>query len=170
MGDGTRTAVEAVLAAGEDWDEAEPELDLGLPAPTTAAGRTLVEERRGPGRPKGARNKRTAQTVERLLSRFEDPRAVLLAIAQTPVDELAATLGCSALQALQERRLAAIGVLPYVAQRQPISVDVTNRQVVHLTIIEGELAEATDADDGLLVAQVVQALPPAATVPETDEE
>jgi len=148
MGDGTGVAVKlAMAAAGEDFDEAAPELDLGLPAPRSAAGRALVEERRR-GRPPGARNKRTAATVERLLARHEDPRAVLLAIAETPVDELVACLGCKPLEAVQEKRLAALGVLPYIASRQPLAIDLTNHRVINLTIVEGEATAAPILDHG----------------------
>lgn len=60
-----------------------------------------------------------AWTVSQLLETYRDPRAVLLEIASTPTDELAKTLNCTLLDAVQERRLAATIVLPYVSQRLP---------------------------------------------------
>lgn len=142
---GERVAVEAALAIVGD----ELELDLfGLP--TDPAKRDQAIERRV-GRPKGARNKRTERTVALLLSRYQDPRAVLLAIAETPVHVLAEELGCTLLEALQEKRLAAGLVLPYVAQKQPLAVNISNREIIHLHILNGQVAEAPDAGAGVAV-------------------
>lgn len=135
---GERAAVEAVLAATED-DDADEQLGL-FAEPLTAEGQRKLPERRGPGRPPGARNKRTERTIAWLMSRHRDPRQVLLEIAEANVGDLAALLSCSLHEALQEKRLAAIGVLPYVAQKQPLAVDVTNRQVVYLNIHEGDVS------------------------------
>ncbi len=151
---GERAAVEAVLAEVGEEDEAE---QLGLFAPpVTEEGRRRQLVKRGPGRPPGARNKRTERTVQFLLARHRDPREVLLEIAGTQVEDLAALLGCTLLEALQERRLAAVAVLPYVAQRQPLAIDVTNRQVVYLTINEGQLQEAGAGDGIGVTARVIE--------------
>lgn len=149
---GERAAVEAVLAElGEDEEE-----QLGLfAAPLTDAGQLKAQGRRGPGRPLGSRNKRTERTVAWLLARYRDPRAVLLETAQANVFDLAALLGCTPFEAAQEKRLAAIGVLPYVAQKQPLAVDVTNRQVVHLTINEGAVTVGEDGGVGF-TARVIE--------------
>lgn len=149
---GIPTALAAAMAAHEPEPEPEQMDLLGLPAPKTDAGQAIVDKR-GAGRPAGARNKRTIREVNWLLSTYQDPRAVLLAIAQTPVDVLMATLGCTAMEALQEKRLAAIGVLPYVAQKQPLSVDVTNRKIVYLQI--GDVG-FDDSSDGVgLTAKII---------------
>jgi hypothetical protein len=144
----------AIAAQGEGDGSGEPEqLDLlGLPAPATAAQRAELERfvaERRPGRPKGSRNRRVTQMVDYLLHQYADPRAVLLQIAQTDVGELIARLGCTPLEAIQEKRLAAIGVLPYVAQRQPLAIDVRNRSVVYLTINEGGQVAPTAGGVGL---------------------
>jgi hypothetical protein len=144
---GIPTALGMAMAAHEPEPEAE-QLDLlGLPEPKTLEGRELVAQRAA-GRPLGSRNKRTIREVNWLLSVYQDPRAVLLAIAQAPVDELAARLGCTAMEALQEKRLAAIGVLPYVAQKQPLAVDLTNHKVVHLHI-DSDFGGSDGSDDGV---------------------
>jgi hypothetical protein len=139
---GERAAVEAVLAEIEDDDDAA---QLGLFAePLTEEGRRKLPARRGPGRPPGARNKRTERTIAWLLARHRDPRQVLLEVAQANVADLAALLGCSLQEAMVEKRLCAVGVLPYVAQKQPLAVDVTGRQVVYLNIHEGDVSLGGD--------------------------
>lgn len=115
---------------------------LGLPVPTSTRGKNLIVEKRGPGRPPGATNKRTEKSIQYLLSRYRDPRETLLAIQQTPVDELAARLNCSAKEALQEIRLAAIGVLPYTAQRLPLAVELTDHKIIRLVINEAPTKQA----------------------------
>lgn len=133
-----RAVIGAVSAAIAEADQAEPE-QLGLfDAPLTSEGQAAAAMRgRGPGRPAGSRNRRTERTIKFLLSRHRDPREVLLEIAEANVFDLAALLGCKPFEAMQEKRLAAIGVLPYVAARiTPEQVN-DNRQVMHLTINAG---------------------------------
>lgn len=149
---GERAAVEAVLVTLDD-DEDE---QLGLFGEAlTDEGKRKAMIKRGPGRPPGARNKRTERTIAWLLGRHRDPRAVLLEIAEANVNDLAALLSCSLHEALQEKRLAAIGVLPYVAQKQPLAIDVTNRSVVYLTINEGAVSEG-DGDGLGLSAKLIE--------------
>lgn len=148
------TTSQAIAAAIEPEDEPD---QLGLFAePETEAGAAkLWHLPRGRGRPPGARNKRTERTIAWLLARHRDPRQVLLEIAEANLADLAALAGCTLLEALQEKRMAATAVLPYVAQRQPLAVDVTNKSVVYLTITEGggELAQG----DGIgLTASIVE--------------
>ena len=81
---------------------------------------------------------------------------MLLEIAEANTADLAALLGCSLFEAMQEKRLAAIGVLPYIAARQPIAIDLTRHNVVHLTIQEA--SEAPDQGFGL-VARVIENAP-----------
>lgn len=130
-----RAVTSAVAAAIPEEDEPE---QLGLfGAPETPEGMAKALSRgRGPGRPPGARNKRTERAVRWLLSRHRDPREVLLEIAEANVFDLAAMLGCDLLAAMQEKRLAAIGVLPYVAARITPEVLNDNRQWVNLTILD----------------------------------
>lgn len=121
-------------------DEAE-QLDLlGMPEPRFS----VVERKPGPGRPPGSRNRRTEAWAQYLLARYASPLEVLAQIATSSVEELHKRLGCSPLEALQEKRLAALGLLPYLHQRQPIAVDLNTRQVVNLTIVEGA-AEPADS-------------------------
>lgn len=103
---------------------------LGLPESRHAEA--LREKRRG-GRPPGAKNKRAEEVARFVLERLGDPLVQLVAIATAPVDELMAA-GLKPAEAFAEKRLAAIGVLPYLHQRQAVKVDVTGRQVVYLAI------------------------------------
>lgn len=143
------TGLSAVLAemdASGAAPAAEPEqLDLvGLPPPRPGA--RFVDKPRGAGRPPGARNKRTQAWADFLLARYASPLEVLMQIATAPVDELVAKLGCKPLEALGEKRLAAIGALPYLHQRQPLAIDLTNNRVVHLHI--GDAPRAGETGDG----------------------
>src|SRR5258708_29254626 len=123
-------AVELARALDEGEDEDE---QLGLFAePETEGGRLKVQHvRRGPGRPLGARNKRTERTVQWLLARHKDPVEGLLQIADMHPADLAAMLSCTMLEAVQEQRLCRRDALPYVKQRMPLAGDVPNPPVVY---------------------------------------
>lgn len=117
---GEAAVIEAVAERIED-DPDGVQYSL-LDAPVTDRGRALVGER-GVGRPPGARNKRTERTITWLLARHRDPREALLAVTDLHPADLAAQLGCTLLEAQQEIRQCAIAVLPYVAQKLPVRVD-----------------------------------------------
>src|SRR5258708_32349303 len=87
-----RAAVERAGALDEADDQEDEQLGL-FAEPETEGGRLKIEHvRRGPGRPPGARNKRTERTVAWLLARHKDPVAGLLEIADMHPADLAAML------------------------------------------------------------------------------
>jgi hypothetical protein len=93
------------------------------------------------GRPPGARNKRTVEFAEYLLNKYTSPAEGLLQIAAMSIEELVAATGCTRLEALQEKRLSMIPLLPYLHSKMPVSIDITNRKVIYLHI-GGELTGA----------------------------
>ncbi|MGH7090306.1 MAG: DNA primase family protein [Stellaceae bacterium] len=92
-----------------------------------------------------------------LLARHRDPREILLEIAAANVADLAALLGCTVLEAAQEKRLAAIAVLPYLVSKQLIAVDLRKQSVVHLTIQDGAVAVGEHDDAMTFSVPVVEA-------------
>lgn len=155
---GYQTAVAMALQdRGEDLEQEEEQLDL-IGAPETAAV-IQIREKRGPGRRPGARNKRTVEMANYLLNRYASPLEVLMQIATMRVDELSASIGCTKLEALQEKRHAALAALPYIHQKQPVAVDLNSRSIVHLTIVEGEAAPGNSAEEDVitLTGQIVDA-------------
>lgn len=122
------------LGAGEP-EQLDIEDLLGLPKT-----QALTDLRAGEpkvGRPKGALNKRTTEWAEFLLARYASPLEVLAQIANAKVGELVASLGCTKLEALQEKRFAAIALAPFLHSKQPIGINLENRSIVHLTISDG---------------------------------
>lgn len=97
------------------------------------------------------RTKATLFTVSKLLDTYEDPRAVLLSIASMDTEDLAKQCKCSMADALAERRLCAQAVLPYVAQKLPISVDMKHTRAIVLNIVDdrqyAELQAVAASDD-----------------------
>src|SRR6185369_3969640 len=106
---------------------------LGLPAPTLEQARAIAE-RRGPGRPAGARNKRTLAWADYLLARHANP-----------------------VEALQEKRHAAVAAAPYVMQRQATAIDLTGAPAIHLTINRGESRPAS-VGLGSLAGRILEVL------------
>jgi len=93
-----------------------------------------------------------AWTVAKLLETYKDPRAILLEIAGTDTATLAKQMHGTLADALAERRLCAQAVLPYVAQKLPVQVDMRHTRAIHLNIVDDrqyqELAEVAASQDG----------------------
>jgi len=85
---------------------------------------------------RAASKKMTLWTVSQLLETYRDPRAVLLEIASTPTAQLAEQMHGTLADALAERRLCAQAVLPYVAQKLPVQVDMRHTRAIHLNIVD----------------------------------
>ena len=147
LAEAAEARVEDVLPVQEDLHEL-----LGFPAHAVTAARAESARRAG-GRPAGARNKRLDEVARLVRERFGDVLLQQVAVATMPLDHLLA-LGLKPLEAFQEKRLAAATVLPYIEQKRPIAVDVTGRQVVHLSIEIGD-AEAQQ-DQGVIGGLVLQ--------------
>ena len=172
--EGLKTAADLVLSAmGQREPEPEPEqIDLedllGLPRPIVSAPDGAASpERRGPGRPPGSRNRRTVQWVDFLLRRYASPLEVLAQMATARVEDLKNQLGCNALEAFQEKRHAAIALAPFLHQRQPLALNVTERKVVYLTISTDKPdSRIVDAESVTLAAELVP--PDSETVSQDD--
>lgn len=154
----TKRALEVALEEYEPPPE-EEQLEL-LGAPVNEAVELVRAQRRKPGRPPGSHNKRTTEMAAYLLSRYSSPLEVLAQIMTAGVAELAAALGCSKLEALQEKRLAAIALKDHLHSKMPIAVDMTNHKIIHLTIgdlgVEDPTAGSEDGDTLTLTATVIK--------------
>ena len=119
-----RKSVETAIAEARDRRLVVPAQQMPLlPIEGTDADPKAMAPGGKGGRPKGAPNKRTAETVRYLLSRYAHPLEVLAQIYSRPVDVLATELDCSLLEAAQMQVSAAKEVAPYVAQKLPTQVD-----------------------------------------------
>lgn len=118
-----------------------------------------VAERRGRGRPPGSRNKRNAKFRDQILALGPHPAIALQRAYSTPVETLAAALGCTKLEAAQLGIRAAVELLPYIEGKQPVTVDLRQQHDVVLIMggapgVTGEVLEgiahqvAEDAEPG----------------------
>lgn len=134
---GYQAAVDAALAERKAEEALDAQLEmLGLP-PDDDEVRKKLRPYAGRGRPPGAKNRRTTEMADYLLKRYGSPLEPLAQIYATPTDVLAKALGCTKLEALQERRLAAIAVKRHVHSEMPVAVNVNERREIHLTIVDG---------------------------------
>jgi hypothetical protein len=160
---GEKTALEIALETRPSELDAAPEqIDLlaGLGAPINDAVQKLRNARTGlPGRPLHSRNKRTLEMAAFLLSRYTSPLEVLAQIATAPIDELSASLGCTKLEALQEKRLAAIALKDHLHSKMPVAVDITDRKIIYLTI--GDLPPSASGAAGEILDLTATDLAPA---------
>jgi hypothetical protein len=121
------------LGAGEDVIAEATQLELA----EQLGLRPIPERPAGTGTRAGRRNVRNQRIADYLIRRHGDPLETLVMMAQMGVEELVAALGCTRGEAWAEKRLAALGTLPYLHQRQPLAVQVSDHKVVHLTIVDG---------------------------------
>lgn len=149
MSGGAGAALDQVMAeAGDDLDAAQlvqaalfddlAEAETGAldaPSPLSAA---IQPKRKGPGRPPGARNKRTEAVAAWLLSQHRHPVAVMLEAASMRTDDFLTAAGFSRddkdalggpafsnplrMEALKLQYRLAEAAAPYVAQKLPQAV------------------------------------------------
>lgn len=149
---GEKTAVALALEEGEQpLTRVEQLTLLGLGA--DEAVMAIAQDRdKKIGRPAGARNRRTVEMANYLLSRYRSPLEGLAQIAEMDVDLLAKTIGCSKMEALQEQRLCRIALLPYLHSKMPFAVDITNHKIIHLHIGDVAPGDAPGDDDHVTIA------------------
>ena len=92
--------------------------------------------RTGPGRPKGAINKRTADFRDYILRRYGDPLTGLADVAFTPIPDLAKELQCETLEAARFWLACRAEILPYVMSKLPTEVAVKDDRIPALIIGE----------------------------------
>ena len=95
---------------------------LGLPPVPETRQADLA--RRRPGRPVGARNRRSEDSARLAVEKFGDPIWHGLALATMPTEELALRLGCTPLEAAELQQRERSIVLPYIHARRPQAVNV----------------------------------------------
>lgn len=108
-------------------------------------------ERDGPGRPPGSRNKRTAELVRFISANYRHPLLFLAETFNRPASELAAALKCSIEEAFKMQLVAAKELAPYVAQKQPIAVQVQASGEVRLTLVTPQKRPGARPGDGAKV-------------------
>lgn len=135
---GLKTAVEAVEPADDEDDGPEPPAHQMPLFPSDrldeladdAAGRQAQyrEPRRGPGRPPGAKNKRTTDWIGYLERRYPSPLITLAEMRSRPARQLAEELGCKPLEAAALQVRCADIEAPYWHGKKPIDVNIQGQR------------------------------------------
>lgn len=144
--DGLSTALETVGIGDPPGDDAE-QLSLIDQSDDERNGMALafgdmggkLDERRGPGRPAGSKNKRTEEWLEFLQSRFQSPLVALASTWTADTEKLAKELSISKGEAFEIQQSAAKAALPYWHQKQPMAVEIDEkgRASVHFHVSPG---------------------------------
>lgn len=134
LGAALRPAIEAREAGAENPEQ--PDLLAEQPLLGKIAKVDRKDVPRGPGRPKGARNKRTEELARYILGRYRDPLIGLADVVSTPIDALASALSCDKLEAAEFWRKCAGELLPYVHQRKPQALQVEGASAGMLMIVD----------------------------------
>lgn len=139
----------AVALAGVGDEPASPAIQLPLlPAerlgqlPDGAGDRlAFYRDRRGPGRPPGAKNRSTEEWRRYLLARYTSPLVVLAEIMSRPTHLLAEEIGCTKAEALAIQKSAAVELAPYLHGKMPVEVQVSG-ELPTLMLVAPEAAVA----------------------------
>lgn len=106
----------------------------------------------GPGRPRGSRNRSTKDLVKLITATGKHPLIAMAEIVATPIDVLAATLGCKKLEAAEYHRKVMSDLAPYVGQKMPTAVQIEGANAGMLVInLGGALGEAVKGLDMKLI-------------------
>ena len=165
-GAGFGAAIELALARTADYGGAAlvPARQLGLLPEAEGEPSSTASEGQGagkPGRPEGARNKRTEEWTSFILANYRSPLIFLAETYSRPAKVLAAEIGCDVDEALKIQVDAAKNLAPYVHQKQPMAVQVDSRGIVRLVIEDPNAPNTGEGlgDGGeapLLEAKVIQ--------------
>lgn len=145
----------ARAAGAENGDGAQEELFPG----SSVFGRVVDREggeivRSGPGRPRGSRNRRTQDLADYAARLGGNPIIKLIEIVATPIDVIAATLGCKRIEAAEYWRKCADSVAPYIEQKLPTAVQLQGANAGMLVInMGGPVGEQTVGLDLRVLAQ-----------------
>ena len=174
---GVKAAIEAAGGAG-DAPRAQEEL---FAAPAAAVERATGEIPRGPGRPAGARNKRTREWQDWFGRTGKLPLEFLAETFRADTQELADRMGCAPIEALKVQRAAAEACLPYIEQKLPLAVeDVSEgkRPIIVIGTLSDGQRDQVQARHGLRLAggdgrmqqnqQVIDVTPSASDVQASD--
>lgn len=114
---------------------------LGLFAGESVFGRIRMPGgetvRSGPGRPRGSTNRSTRDLVKLIEAIGKNPIMAMAEIVATPIDVIAATLGCKKVEAAEYHRKVMSDLAPYVAQKLPTAVQVQGANAGLLMINTG---------------------------------
>lgn len=131
---GARELAENAAAAADD-DAVQHELFAG----SSVFGKLIGADHKpiaigGRGRPKGSKSRTTQQLIKLISETGRHPVLAMAEIVATPIDVLAATLGCKKLEAAEYHRKVMSDLAPYVAQRLPQAVQISGANAGMLMI------------------------------------
>ena len=143
-----RSGIQSVVQqAAEDGELVAPVVQADLfddVAPATDDERLNVAvEKRGRGRPVGAKNRKSAALRDYIAARYGNVAELLMARATAPVRDLAVELGAEVLDVWKEQNDILKAMLPYVMER--MTPEQVQQNFMKLSIANVRLG---DQDDG----------------------
>lgn len=129
-------------------------------------GRSL-QAVRGRGRPKGARNRATKQTVELILATRRDPLLFLADLVSMRPEEVRTLYGCEGAAALGHQIRAASELAGFIHSKAPTAVKVSGEGFVGVNIM---LGAPGDASPDLVGGQTIEHQPAPVKISDTYDE
>ncbi len=150
---GIQAAIDQAGGAGEPPTAEGEQLPLlEGQAPADRATSPPATAQTGPGRPPGARNKRTQEWTDYLLGKYRSPLEGLAEVSVMSLEEckeLARELGCKPLEIWERQQWARKELAPYLHQKQPQAVDLGDNKLVTLQLaVPADLAQSLQEEPG----------------------
>lgn len=135
--DGLAGAIAPMIEAAEPPASIEEQLTLDALADLPVLGEIIREGKAiaRPGRPPGARNKRTEEWASYILARYRSPLIGLAEIVATPIPELAKALKCSTIDAATFWRQCSDSLAPYLHQRMPQAIELPGATAGQILVV-----------------------------------
>ena len=146
-----RRAVQLALLPRPAEEGAKPPVDR-------QEAEVVAEPERGPGRPPGARNRRTQDLVKYVTAKgYGLPIERLAQLYSSDPAQLVLAFNISYAEALEVIKSAAIACLPYLHQKQPVSVDIEGKGTFQLIIGDIGQADPEEIEEGFSLVLDLQA-------------
>ena len=131
-----------LVESGRDVDRMEA-VEVGLDE---------TGEKRGRGRPKGSKNKRTEDWTEYLLNNYRSPLIMFAETYSRPTAALALELRCTFEEAFKIQMDAAKQLAPYVHQKLPQAIEIEgDKGLINLTMVVTEAYAAIQSNTGIKI-------------------
>jgi hypothetical protein len=137
--------------------------DLAAQSPVVDPDDEQIERRFGAGRPRGSRNIASKKRLELFQRIAGDPLLQSARLLAMPLDDLAAMLGCTRVEAAKFQQAERALALPYVASKRPVEMEVKTT-ATKLTLSLGSTLSPIPLPAGGVVALLEQAAEGAALV------
>jgi len=112
------------------------------------------DEKRGPGRPAGSKNKRAEDWADYILTQYRSPLILFAETYSRSLESLQKELHCTAKEAFMIQMDAATRLAPYIHQKLPQAIEIeTEKGLINLTMVISDAYADVAKARGMIIDQ-----------------